>query len=135
MVPQPPCHPGHQATPGLLEGLGAKAATCQGGIRCKGKVVAKCYGYNREFLYRAHKDGLCVPCQEGEEVGGRGGGGAMGSGIEHCAQCSLPMGTTTGHGGVGGGREVVAPVSTEEEGGGVAGHPDQCPLGMGHTSG
>ena len=29
--------------------------------------------------------------------------------------------------GVGGGREVVAPLTTEEMGG-VAGHPDQCPL-------
>ena len=30
-------------------------------------------------------------------------------------------------GGVGGGREVVAPLTTEQVGG-VASHPDQCPL-------
>ena len=36
----------------------------------RGKVVAKCYGYDRAVLHGAHKDGLCVPCQEGEEVEG-----------------------------------------------------------------
>ena len=47
-----------------------------------------------------------------------------------CAQCLLPVGTTTGHflsRGWGSGREVVAPLTTEEVGG-LAGHPDQCPL-------
>ena len=50
--------------------------------------------------------------------------------IEQCAQCLLPVGTTTGHyllSGWGNGREVIAPL-TNEEVGGVAGHPDQCPL-------
>ena len=30
--------------------------------------AANCYGCNRLILCTAHKDGLCVPCQEGEEV-------------------------------------------------------------------
>ena len=50
--------------------------------------------------------------------------------IEQCAQCLLPLGTTTGHfllSGWGDGREVVAPL-TNDEVGGVARHPDQCPL-------
>ena len=50
--------------------------------------------------------------------------------IEQRAQCLLPAGTTPGHfllSGWGGGREVVAPL-TDEVVGGVAGHPDQCPL-------
>ena len=53
-----------------------------------------------------------------------------GGGIEQCAQCLLPVGTTTGHfllSGWGVGREVVPPLTTKEVGG-VAGHPDQCPL-------
>ena len=41
-----------------------------GGVRCRGKVVAKCYSCNRAGLCTAHTDGLCVPCQEGEEVEG-----------------------------------------------------------------
>ena len=51
--------------------------------------------------------------------------------IEQCARRLLPVGTTTGHfllSGWGGGREVVAPLTNEEVGGGVAGHPNQCPL-------
>ena len=44
----------------------------------RGKVVANCYGCNRAVLCVAHKDGLCVPCQEGEEVEGGGGGGGGG---------------------------------------------------------
>ena len=50
--------------------------------------------------------------------------------IEQCAQCLLPVGTTTGHfllSGWGNGREVIAPL-TNEEVGGVAGQPGQCPL-------
>ena len=50
--------------------------------------------------------------------------------IEPCAQCLLPLGTTTGHfllSGLGNGREVIAPL-TNEEVGGIEGHPDQCPL-------
>ena len=41
--------------------------------------------------------------------------------IEQCAQCLLPVGTTTGHfllSGWGVGREVVAPLTTKEVGGG-----------------
>ena len=64
------------AAPG---GRVAKTVQCDGAVRCRGKVVAKCYGYNRAVLRAAHKDGLCVPCQEGEEVEGGeeelGGGG------------------------------------------------------------
>ena len=50
--------------------------------------------------------------------------------IEHCAQCLLPVGTTTGHlllSGWGVRREVVAPLTTEEVGR-VPGHPAQCAL-------
>ena len=50
----------------------AKTVQCDGAARCRMKVVAKCYGYDRAVLRAARKDGLCVPCQEGEEVeGGR----------------------------------------------------------------
>ena len=62
--------------------------------------------------------------------GGGGGEGPNGVSIEQCAQCLLPVGTTTGHfllRGWGAGREVVAPLTTEEVGG-VASHPDLCPL-------
>ena len=45
----------------------AKTVPCEGAVRCRGKFVAKCYGYDRAALYAAHKDGLYVPCQEGEE--------------------------------------------------------------------
>ena len=72
--------------------------------------------------------------QEGEE---REGGreeefveDPNGVSIEQCAQCLLPVGTTTGEfllTGLGGGTELVAPLTTEEVGG-VARHPDQCPL-------
>ena len=51
--------------------------------------------------------------------------------IEQCAQCLLPVGTTTGHfllSGWGGGREAVAPLTNEEVGGEVTGHPKECPL-------
>ena len=50
--------------------------------------------------------------------------------IEQSAQCFLPVGTTTGQfllSGWGNGREVIAPL-TNEEVGGIAGHPGQCPL-------
>ena len=49
----------------------------------------------------------------------RGGGGLWEDpnrvSIEQCAQCLLPVGTTNGHfllSGLGGGREVVAPLTT-----------------------
>ena len=51
--------------------------------------------------------------------------------IEECAQCLLPVGTTTGHFsllGRGGWREMVTPLTNEEVGGRVVGHPDWCPL-------
>ena len=50
--------------------------------------------------------------------------------IEPSAQCLLPVGTSTRHFlllGWANGREVIAPL-TNEEVGGVAAHPDQCPL-------
>ena len=55
----------------------AETAPLEGAFRCRGKVVAKCYGCERAGLCTAPKDGLCVPCQEGEdpEGGGEGGGG------------------------------------------------------------
>ena len=113
----------------------AKTVPCEGAVRCRGKVVAKCYGCDGAALCAAHKDGLCVPCQEGEEPEGGGEEELVedpnGVSIEQCAQCLLPVGTTTGHfllSGWGGGREVVAPLTNEEVGGGVADHPDHCPL-------
>ena len=50
--------------------------------------------------------------------------------IEQCAQCLLPVGTNTGHfllsgWGLGG---LWLPPSRLRRWGGVAGHPDQCPL-------
>ena len=113
----------------------AKTVQCEGAVRCKGKVVAKCYGCDRAALCAAHKDGLCVPCQEGEEPAGGEEEVVVEDpnwvGIEQCAQCLLPVGTTTGHfllSRRGNGREVIAPLTNEEVGGGVAGHPGQCPL-------
>ena len=47
---------------GSLGGGGAKTAPCEGAVRCRGKVVAKCYSCERAGLCMAHKDGLCVPC-------------------------------------------------------------------------
>ena len=102
---------------------GPKTTACEGAVRCRGKVVAKCYGRERAGLCAAHKDGLCVPCQEGEEPEGGEGEELVedpnGVSIEQCAQCLLPVGTTTRHfllSGWGGGREVVAPLTTEEVG-------------------
>ena len=119
------------AAPG---GRVAKTVQCDGAVRCRGKVVAKCYGYDRAVLRAAHKDGLCVPCQEGEEVEGgeeeEVAEDPNGVRIEQSAQCLLLLGTTTGHfllSGWRNGREVIAPL-TNEEVRGVAGHPDQCPL-------
>ena len=112
----------------------ARTVQCDGAVRCRGKVVANCYGCNRLILCTAHKDGLCVPCQEGEEVVGGEEEEVVvdpnGVSIEQSAQCLLPVGTTKGHfllSGWGIGREVIAPL-TNEEAGAVAGHPDQCPL-------
>ena len=90
----------------------------RGGVRCKGKVVAKCYGCDRAGLCVAQSDALSVPCQEREQVEGGeeevGGEDPDGVSIEHCAQCLLPVGTTTGHfllTGWGGGRGRFLPLS------------------------
>ena len=74
---------------GKSGGRGAKTALCEGAVRCRGKVVAKCYGCEQAGLCTAHKDGLFVPCQEGEDP--------KGVSIEQCVQCLLPPGTTTAH--------------------------------------
>ena len=122
---------------GALGGQVAKTVQCEGAVRCRGKVVANCYGCNRAVLCAAHKDGLCVPCQEGEEV--EGGEEEVvvedpnGVSIEPSAQCLLPVGTTTGHFlllGWGNGREVIAPLNNEEVGGGRK-PPRSMPLGQG----
>ena len=58
---------------------------------------------------------------------GRGRKDPNGVCIELCAQCLLPVGTTTGHfllRGLGG----YPPHRGGEGGGGLAGHPEQCPL-------
>ena len=78
-----------------------KTVPCEGAARCTGKVVAKCYGCDRAALCATHKDGLWSQCQEVEELeggeeGGRGGD-PNGVIIEQCAQCLLPVGTTTVH--------------------------------------
>ena len=78
--------PPHLGAPG---GRVTKTVPWQGEVRCRGKVVAKCYGCDRAGLCAAHKDGLCVPCQEGEEP--EGGEEEVlvedpnGVSIEHCA--------------------------------------------------
>ena len=101
----------------------ARKVQCDGAVRCTGKVVANCYGCNRLILCTAHKDGLCVPCQEGEEV--EGGEEEVvvvdpnGVSIEQSAECLLPVGTTTGHFLLSGWeirREVIAPLTNEEAG-------------------
>ena len=53
----------------------AKTVPCEGAVRCRGKIVAKCYGCDSATLCAAHKDGLCVPCKEQGEGGAGGGGG------------------------------------------------------------
>ena len=74
---------------------------------------------------------LCGVLGGGGGVGGRGEGGGEdpnGVSIEQCAQCFLPVQTTTAlflWRGWGGGR--VAPLFLEEVGG-AACHPDHCPL-------
>ena len=93
------------------------------GVRCTGKVIAKCHGCDRAGLYEPPGDGLCVPCQEGAHV--EGGGEYP---TQQCAQCFLPVGTTSGHfllRGWGGKREVLAPRSAEEVER-MAGRPHQC---------
>ena len=96
------------AAPG---GRVAKTVLCDGAVRCRGKVVAKCYGYDRAFCAPPTKDGLCVPCQEGEEVEGGEEEVVVEDpnwvSIEQSAQCLLLLGTATGHffcrgGGMGG---------------------------------
>ena len=98
----------------------AKTVQCDGAVRCMGKVVAKCYGYDRAVLHGAHKDGLCVPCQEGEEVEGgeeevvvEDPNGVI---IEQSAQCLLLLGTTTGHFLLSGWRNVGYRVLTSYRG-------------------
>ena len=44
-----------------------EAKAYQGAVRCRGKVVAKCYGCDKSGIYGDYKDGLCVPCHDGEE--------------------------------------------------------------------
>ena len=79
----------------------AKTVPCEGAVRCRGKVVAKCYVCDRAALCAAPKDGLCAPCQEGEEPEGGEEEELVedpnGASIEQYAQCLLPVGTTTGH--------------------------------------
>ena len=53
-------------------------------------------------------------------------GSALSNLLSACSRWEQPPGIFCCRGG-GGGREVVAPL-TNEEVGGVAGHPDQCPL-------
>ena len=78
----------------------AKTVPCEGAVKCRGKVVAKSYGCKRAALRAAHKD-LCLPCQEGEEQEGGEEEALLedptGVSIEQCAQCLLPVGTTTRH--------------------------------------
>ena len=83
---------------GAPGGRVAKTFPCEGAVRCRGKVVAKCYGCDRAALCAAHRDGLCVPCQEGEEPEGGEEEELLedpnGVSMGQCAQCLLPVGTT-----------------------------------------
>ena len=103
---------------------GAKTAPSEGAVKCRLKVVAKCYGREWAGLCAAHKDGLCVPCQEGEEPEGggeeEGAEDPNGVSIEQCAQCLLPVGTTTRHFFVEGmgGRRWLPPSPLRRGGGG-----------------
>ena len=80
---------------GAPGGRMAKTVQCDGAVRCRGKVAANCYGCNRLILCTDHKDGLCVPCQEGAEVEGREEVVVVedpnGVSIEQTAQCLLPV--------------------------------------------
>ena len=122
---------------GAPGGRVAKTVECEGAVRCRGTVVAKCYRCDRAVLCAAHKDGLCVPCQEGEVVEGGEEHVVVedpnGVNIEPSAWCLLPVGTTTGYfllSGWGNGREVIAPLTNEEVGG--ASRPTRSvPLGQG----
>ena len=95
--------------------------------------MAKCYGCERGFVRRTQRWSLCAMPGGGGQKGGEEEElleDPIGVGIEQCAQCFLLVGTTTGHfllSGWGGGREVVSPLITEEVGG-LACHPDECPL-------
>ena len=92
----------------------AKTVPSEGAVRCRGKVVAKCYGCDRAALCAAQKDGLCVPCQEGEEPegggGGVGGGPLMGSALSNvlsaCSRWEQPPGIFCCRGGGLGGRRL-----------------------------
>ena len=113
---------------------GRKTAPCEGAVRCREKVVAKWYGCERAGLCAAHKDGLCVPCHEGEEPegGGRGiwwrtpMGSALSNVLNACSWWKQPRGISCFRSGGLGGRWV--PPSLMKRWGGVAGHPDHCPL-------
>ena len=107
-------------------GLGANTAPCKRAVRCRGKVLAKCYGCEPAGLCTAHKDGLCVPCQEGEEPEGgeeEGWGIPMGSALRNalnaCSRWEQPPGFFVEGVGWGG-----WPPLHSGGGGGLAGHPD-----------
>ena len=116
---------------GATGGRVAKTVPCEGAVKCRGKVVAKCYG---ERADAAHNDGLCVPCQEGEEPeGGRKWSwgrtpmrSALSNVLSACSRWEQLPGIFCCRDG-GGRREVVAPLTIEELGG-IAGQPDHCPL-------
>ena len=97
---------------GAPGGRVAKTVQCEGAVRCRGKVVAKCYGCERAVLCTAHKDGLCVPCQEGEEVEGEEeeeveedpNGSALSHLLSACSRWEQPPGFFCCRGGGMGGR-------------------------------
>ena len=90
----------------------AKTVQCDGAVRCRGKVVANCHGCNRMILCTAHKDGLCVPCQEGEEAEGGEeevvvedpNGVSIGQSFSACSRWEQPPGIFCCRGGGMGGR-------------------------------
>ena len=59
---------------GAPRGRVAKTVQCEGAVRCRGKVVAKCYGCERAVVRRPQRWPLCAMLG-GEEGGGGGGGG------------------------------------------------------------
>ena len=84
---------------GAPGGQVAKTVPCEGAVRCRGKVVAKCYGCGEALFCAAHKDGLCVSCQEGEEQeGGRRSWGrtpmvsALSNVLSACSRWEQPPG-------------------------------------------
>ena len=75
-------------------------------------MVANCYGCNQLILCTAHKDGLCVPCQQGEEVEGGEeeevvvdpNGSALSNLLSACSRWEQPQGIFCCRGGGLGGR-------------------------------